>query len=65
VLLITLLAATAVASNTHKFETVLWMAPEKSDTSQFFIISPESPVLGMASPLTEFEAIVFLASTSR
>jgi hypothetical protein len=57
--------AAAVARRIRRLEVVLCIAPEKSDTSQFFIISPESPVRGMASPVTELTAIVFLASASK
>jgi hypothetical protein len=49
VLLIPQLAA-EVVSKTCNVDSSLTMDPEKSATSQFFIIKPELPVKGIASP---------------
>jgi hypothetical protein len=57
--------AVAVASKMRKlfdmllFNTLLLMALEKSATSQFFFIIPESPVKGMMLPSKELVAIAF------
>jgi hypothetical protein len=51
--------AVAVAIKMLKFKMLLWMAPEKREMSQFFIIRPDSPVKGMASPSPELVAIAF------
>jgi hypothetical protein len=41
------------------------MEPEKSAMSQFFIIKPEPPVRGIASPSIEFEDKVFFARANK
>lgn len=48
--------AVEVARKTSKVETLLRIDPEKSVTSQFFIIKPELPIKGIVSLSIKLEA---------